>query len=224
MIRILAAWTRGARRRILAAIVAALVIAPPVSTPGAAAATEHSDQQPAPHDVVIATTILLVPVVPGVTDGNVPGSTHRRMTDRRTGGFATSVVNSPPFELCELLTSGNDAPSRYWQDVNVAQCVLDLSGMLPAWGLQADASSFLIYTGRGRFGDAAWSAAAFIPGLGTLGPVAKYVNRFRDIVRTLPPEKAHALILRVSSHWFWRENIAPRIKILVSSEGNSPNG
>ena len=197
--------------RVLAASLAAFVMAFPVNTPGAAAATERSDQQPAPHDVVIATTILLVPAVPGVTDGNVPGSPYRRMTDRRTGGFATSVVNSPPFELCELLTSGDDAPSRYWQDVNVGQCVYDMLGMLPGVGLPIDATNGLLYLGRGKFGDAAWSAVAFIPGLGTLGPVTKYVDRLLEVVRKLPSGAADELIRKVSGNSFWRQHIAPKI-------------
>lgn len=186
---------------------AASVIAFPVSAPGAAAATEPSDQPPVPHNVVIATTILVVPVVPGITDANVPGSPYRK----RTESFSSSVVNSPLLELCELLTSGDDAPSRYWQDVDVGQCVNDMLGMLPGVGLLFDASNGLLYLGRGKFVDAAWSAVAFIPGLGTMGPVAKYVDRFLEVVRKLPSGAADELIRKVSGNSFWKKHIAPRI-------------
>ena len=93
----------------------------------------------------------------------------------------------------------------------MGQCVFDMLGMVPGAGLVIDASNGLIYLVRGRFGDAGWSAVAFIPGIGTLGPVAKYVDRFLEVVRKLPSGAANDLIRRVSNNSFWKKHIAPRI-------------
>ncbi|MDF2473454.1 MAG: hypothetical protein K0R21_1236 [Anaerocolumna sp.] len=65
------------------------------------------------------------------------------------------------------------------------QTFLDVVGLIPAVGEPADAANAAIYTARGDYANAALSAAACIPIVGSLGTTAKLVNKGSQVVETV---------------------------------------
>jgi hypothetical protein len=69
--------------------------------------------------------------------------------------------------------------------LDVIQTGLDIVGLIPGFGEIADAANAAIYTARGDYANAALSAAACIPIVGSLGTTAKLVNKGSQVVETV---------------------------------------
>jgi guanyl-specific ribonuclease Sa len=86
-------------------------------------------------------------------------------------------------------TNNVEMASKTKQIINMVldgvQTVLDVVGLIPAVGEPADAANAAIYTARGDYANAALSAAACIPIVGSLGTTAKLVNKGSQVVDTV---------------------------------------
>ncbi|WP_410513272.1 hypothetical protein PaeBR_02035 [Paenibacillus sp. BR2-3] len=105
--------------------------------------------------------------------------------------MATSTVNnvkSTTVTVSKTVNSAVNTVSEKAKNITAAeavngfQTVLDVAGLIPGAGELADGANALIYLAKREKANAALSAAAMIPGIGSLGTVGKLLGKGKGML------------------------------------------
>ncbi|MDQ0196281.1 NucA/NucB deoxyribonuclease domain-containing protein [Paenibacillus wynnii] len=121
-----------------------------------------------------------------ITAVTVSKNVQNTVTNMASG--VSKAATNASATVSKTVNSAVNAVSEKAKKINVADTVngfqtgLDVAGLIPGAGELADGANALIYMAKGEKANAALSAAAMIPGIGSIGTVGKLVGKGKGLL------------------------------------------